>query len=427
MVLAEAFMQILERPTIGAVFVEIIMFLGPVWIAFLFGIIVGWIWKPKWATWKNCKFDFSAPSSPTAALVPSSTSNGLELNQSHKFHSSKGHTPSFGSYADAGSEIEQFDSGPSQLYPLPITDEDLDHLWHLVERKDGGPPWKHVMDRSAPNMSYQAWQRDPENGPPQYCSRTVYEDASPELLRDFFWDDEFRVKWDDMIVHAETIEECPTTGTMVVHWVRKFPFFCSDREYIFGRRIWESGRSYYCVTKAVPCSTIPRKDKPRRVDVYYSSWFIQAVESRKGNGQLTACEVLLFHHEDMGIPWEIAKFGVRQGMWGTVRKIEHGLRSYQKSRASNTKISHCALMAQVNTKVDPECLKSMDGDEESSGTQVQVAPGKSEGNINIPKLLIIGGALLVACTLDRGIIPKALLFNVARKFGNIGKRATPRA
>lgn len=111
MVLAEAFMQILERPTIGAVFVEIIMFLGPVWIAFLFGIIVGWIWKPKWATWKNCKFDFSAPSSPTAALVPSSTSNGLELNQSHKFHSSKGHTPSFGSYADAGSEIEQFDSG----------------------------------------------------------------------------------------------------------------------------------------------------------------------------------------------------------------------------------------------------------------------------------------------------------------------------
>lgn len=153
----------------------------------------------------------------------------------------------------------------------------------------------------------------------------------------------------------------------------------------------------------------------------------ETVESRKGNGQLTACEVLLFHHEDMGIPWEIAKFGVRQGMWGTVRKIEHGLRSYQKSRASNTKISHCALMAQVNTKVDPECLKSMDGDEESSGTQVQVAPGKSEGNINIPKLLIIGGALLVACTLDRGIIPKALLFNVARKFGNIGKRATPRA
>lgn len=29
----------------------------------------------------------------------------------------------------------------------------------------------------------------------------------------------------------------------------QFPFFCKDREYIIGRRIWECGRSYYCVTK----------------------------------------------------------------------------------------------------------------------------------------------------------------------------------
>lgn len=41
------------------------------------------------------------------------------------------------------------------------------------------------------------------------------------MVRDFFWDDEFRLKWDDMLLHAETLEECPTTGTMVVQWVRK--------------------------------------------------------------------------------------------------------------------------------------------------------------------------------------------------------------
>lgn len=29
----------------------------------------------------------------------------------------------------------------------------------------------------------------------------------------------------------------------------QFPFFCSDREYIIGRRIWASGKTYYCVTK----------------------------------------------------------------------------------------------------------------------------------------------------------------------------------
>ncbi|GMP70742.1 hypothetical protein CsSME_00029462 [Camellia sinensis var. sinensis] len=43
-----------------------------------------------------------------------------------------------------------------------VTEEDLEHLCNLVERKDGGPPWKHMMDHCTPTMSYQAWQRDPE-------------------------------------------------------------------------------------------------------------------------------------------------------------------------------------------------------------------------------------------------------------------------
>lgn len=117
-----------------------------------------------------------------------------------------------------------------------------------------------------------------QNGPPQYRSRTFFEDATPELVRDFFWDDEFRSKWDDMLAAYEIIEECSNMGIMVVKWIRKvgpftcfkladerlmvsltnlccfcisiqFPFFCSDREYIIGRRIWEVDGSYYCVTK----------------------------------------------------------------------------------------------------------------------------------------------------------------------------------
>ena len=36
----------------------------------------------------------------------------------------------------------------------------------------------------------------------------------------------------------------------------QFPFFCSDREYVMGRRIWETAKTYYCVTKVdiTPCS-----------------------------------------------------------------------------------------------------------------------------------------------------------------------------
>lgn len=60
-----------------------------------------------------------------------------------------------------------------------------------------------------------------QTGPPQYRSSTIFEDATPELVRDFFWDDDVRLTWDDMLIHASILEECPTTGTMVVRWVRK--------------------------------------------------------------------------------------------------------------------------------------------------------------------------------------------------------------
>lgn len=58
-------------------------------------------------------------------------------------------------FIDSSSESRKEDS-------VVVTDEDLKHLCHLVERKDGGPSWKHVFDRTTHDMSYQAWQRDPE-------------------------------------------------------------------------------------------------------------------------------------------------------------------------------------------------------------------------------------------------------------------------
>ncbi|XP_042506513.1 uncharacterized protein LOC122082803 [Macadamia integrifolia] len=438
MALISAFFDILERPTIGDVFRELVMFFSPLWIAVLIGLVIGWSWKPRWATLGRDKMDFLV-SCPTSLLPSSSFLPGSISPPSFGFGSIpkgfsflKPQLPSCISWmSDDGLEKTTFsapaavtsDCSSSQQESeksLVVTGEDLEHLCQLVEVQDGGPAWIHMMDRSTTDMSYQAWRRDTETGPPQYRSRTVFEDATPELVRDFFWDDEFRKQWDDMHINSATLEECPTTGTMVVHWIRKFPFFCSDREYTIGRRIWDSGRTYYCVTKGVPCDLVPRRNKPRRVDLYYSSWCIRAVESKGGGGQLTACEVLLFHHEDMGIPWDIAKFGVRQGMWGAVKKIEPGLRAYQKARASGEPLSRCAFLAQINTKVNAEYLRSL-----------EIIGGSSEENMdssdkpmgrNIPKLLVVGGAVILACSLDRGLLTKAVILGVARQFAKIGRR-----
>lgn len=151
----------------------------------------------------------------------------------------------------------------------------------------------------------------------------------------------------------------------------------------------------------------------------------ETVESRKGNGALTACEVILFHHEDMGIPREIAKFGVRQGMWWAVKKIECGFRDYQKERASSSQVSRPAFMAQINTKIDPNYLKSLETDEVLPETEV-VNSCEKPGGVNIPKIVILGGVVVLACSLDRGLLTKAVVFGVARRFARIGRKTCPR-
>ncbi|GKU85826.1 hypothetical protein SLEP1_g444 [Rubroshorea leprosula] len=119
-----------------------------------------------------------------------------------------------------------------------------------------------------------------------------------------------------MLAYCRILEEHPNTGTTIVHWIKK----------------------------GVPYPGLNKHDKPRRVELYFSSWVIRAVESRRGDGQLSACEVTLVHYEDMGIPKDVAKLGVRHGMWGAVKKLHSGMRAYQNARKLDTSLSRCALI-----------------------------------------------------------------------------------
>nr|GEX98371.1 START domain-containing protein [Tanacetum cinerariifolium] len=294
-----------------------------------------------------------------------------------------------------------------------ITEKDLEHLLHLLDGKD--LVWQSMMERSTSNMACQAWRYEPETGPVVYRSRTVFEDATPELVRDFFWDDEFRPKWDPMLTYVKILEECPDTGTMIVNWIKKFPFFCSDREYIIGRRIWEAGKNYYCVTKGVPYPALPRRDKPRRVDHYFSSWVIRPVQSRKGDGLLTSCEVILLHYEDMGIPRDVAKLGVRHGMWGTLKKLHGGFRAYQTARKQDPTLSRCALMAAIATKISFDGGSESVPDDKKTG-EVNTRDGRVGGGVDW-RWLALGGAVAVVCGFRTGAIGKVLLIGASQRFG----------
>ncbi|CAL5208497.1 unnamed protein product [Lathyrus oleraceus] len=427
-------MEFMKKPSITETFVDILLCAVPIWLAVMIGLVIGWSWRPRWtgllfiglrskfrflwtvppgfgarrlwlaftalSAFSICRSYWSNFKNKAKAQDPSSHSDNATSNSSDGIN----HATRLGDKAD---ETEQ----------NTVTQADLEHLLHLLEGKDGVMDWQNFMERSTPNMKYKAWRYDSETGSTVYRSRTVFEDATPELVRDFFWDDDFRPKWDPMLAHCKVLEECPNDGTSIVHWIKKFPFFCSDREYIIARRIWQAGNAYYCVTKGVPYPSLPKRDKPRRVDQYFSSWVIKPVESRKGDGQLSACEVTLLHHEDMGIPKDVAKLGVRHGMWGAVKKLHSGMRAYQNARKTDASLSRCALMASKTTKISFDRNLHLS----NAGSLVEE---RGQGINNTPqngpgldwKWVALGGAIAVALGIQSGAVGRALLVGAGHRF-----------
>ena len=60
-----------------------------------------------------------------------------------------------------------------------------------------------------------------QDAPTEYKLRSVWENSSPELIREFYWDDPHRMTWDPMLSSVRTVAQCPKTGAQIVHWVRK--------------------------------------------------------------------------------------------------------------------------------------------------------------------------------------------------------------
>ncbi|KAL3828725.1 hypothetical protein ACJIZ3_017527 [Penstemon smallii] len=431
-------LELFNKPAVMETFVDILVCAVPIWVAVMIGLLIGWSWRPRWTGLvflgfrSKLRFLWTAPPGFGArrfwfaftALSAFSVSHRLWFSfRGRRSKNSSAQEPVDSAPAAEALESEAVDDGDikpvtgspdGELYS--VTEKDLEHLLHLLDGKDGEMAWQSMMERSTSNLTYQAWRHEPEMGPVVYRSKTIFEDATPELVRDFFWDDEFRPKWDPMLTYVKILEECPDMGMMTVHWVKKFPFFCSDREYIIGRRIWEAGNTYYCLTKGVPYPTLPRRDKPRRVDHYFSSWIIKPAQSRKLDGQLTASEVIFFHYEDMGIPKDVAKLGVRHGMWGTVKKLHAGFRAYQTSRELETSLSRCALMARITTKMTYEqgsdCGELISGDGEKH--EVVAPEQKDPGGIDW-KWLAVGGTVALICGLRTGLIGKALLIGAGHR------------
>ncbi|KAF2317713.1 hypothetical protein GH714_039631 [Hevea brasiliensis] len=91
-----------------------------------------------------------------------------------------------------------------------------------------------------------------KDAPLKYLSVTVFENCSPEIVRDFYMDNDYRKQWDKALVEHKQLDVDKTNGTEVGRTIKKFPFL-TPREYILAWRLWEGkDKTFYCFIKVPP-------------------------------------------------------------------------------------------------------------------------------------------------------------------------------
>ncbi|AQK45768.1 Polyketide cyclase/dehydrase and lipid transport superfamily protein [Zea mays] len=426
----EEAVALLQRPAAAEMAVDVLLCAVPIWAAVMIGLVVGWSWRPRWTgllflglrtrlriiwlppglgarrLWFACTALSACSVAPRLLSSAFRRCRGKQQDKASP-EDTAAVARDGGGCADGRTNFEgEHDT---------VTEKDLELLLQLLDNKESGDTaWQNLMERTTSNMTYKAWRREPEEGPIMYCSRTIFEDATPELVRDFFWDGDFRLKWDPMLAYSKSLDEFPQNGATIVHWIKKVVDFVD-----FPNSIADESREKATVKfgLGVPYPSLPKKEKPRRVELYFSSWRIRAVQSPKHVGQQSACEVTLVHYEDMGIPKDVARVAVRHGMWGAVKKLQSGFRAYQQMRDTENTLSHSAIMARMTTRVS---ITASNGGLDHDLSIADKISGENDSSHAVQhgfdwKWVVFGGAVAAVCVLNTGLVGKVLLLGAARR------------
>ncbi|KAG5021216.1 hypothetical protein JHK85_017558 [Glycine max] len=125
--------------------------------------------------WQRNRFFFaSSPSSPSASLLLSDSINSNS--------SSRSRTSNF------------------------VTDADLKFLMEILDEKLDSDKWEDVLDKRNHHLCYSVKCCKPKNGPLKYLSKTVFNDISSEMLRNFYMDNDYRKQWDKTLVEHNQLQ-----------------------------------------------------------------------------------------------------------------------------------------------------------------------------------------------------------------------------
>ncbi|CAJ1951501.1 unnamed protein product [Sphenostylis stenocarpa] len=157
-----------------------------------------------------------------------------------------------------------------------VTDADLKFLMEILDEKlNESDKWEEVLDKRNHHLCYHVKCCKPKNGPLKYLSKTVFNDVSSEMLRNFYMDNDYRKQWDKTLVEHNQLQVDESNGIEVGHTIKKFPLL-KPREYVLAWKLWEgTDKTFYCFMKECEHPLAPRQRKYVRVEFFRSGWQIR--------------------------------------------------------------------------------------------------------------------------------------------------------
>ncbi|KAL9228434.1 hypothetical protein vseg_004017 [Gypsophila vaccaria] len=284
-----------------------------------------------------------------------------------------------------------------------VSESDLRTLIeNLDEKVNETETWENVIEKGKSSVFYTAKCCKPKDGPVKYLSTTVFENCSPEILRDFYMDCEFRKQWDKTVIAYEQLQIDKETGVEIGRMIKKFPLLM-PREYVLAWKIWEgTDKTFYCFTKECEHPLAPRQRKYLRAATFRSGWRIRQVPGRN------ACEIKMVHQEDSGLNVEMAKLAFAKGIWSYVCKMDEALRKYASShhRLPSSAINAVSLIQKVPPELEAISRAGPSNDAtvssnsihtlESGGATLQKVRKKPTKKMVVNGLLILGSLICLS-------------------------------
>ncbi|MCO5601008.1 hypothetical protein L7F22_055124 [Adiantum nelumboides] len=267
---------------------------------------------------------------------------------------------------------------------LPIvTEADLQRLLMLLDEEDG-ISWVPVVEKCSDTLSYHAKLREPKDGSPtEYLSTSLFRNSSCKLLKEFYMDSEYRLKWDKTFESYELLHSDEKKGYEVGRFIRRYPFI-RPREYVLAWRLWEGeDGTYYYFAKLCDHPQAPHSPLFTRVEHYMSGWRIR----RDGDH----CEIKMWHQEDTT---SMAKMAFSCRIWSYMCDMDKSLQKYRSNRQSTTPQIPRVPASVLRTVSCPATIPSSVIRDSTAGYKKKRLLTKRSGKWMANGMLVLGGAML---------------------------------